>query len=146
MLDICKQRRGKNILHKKVLNVKTGNTINPALMDRWSFRRKTPNEWGTLANGALQYASRSFFNEVINEVPEYLEMSGWGAMDNIMTHIAYHKGYPMDWIGEGEILHQFHRPEKWRTPEDKKRFYRNQDILTAYKAKYNIPELLSKDG
>lgn len=146
LLESAKRLRGNNLIHKRVLNTRTGSTIGPLLMNKWRFRSKSDFGWGTLANGGMQYARRSFFEEVIKEVPEFLEMEGWGAMDNIMTYIAHNKGLDIVWMDEGEILHQWHKAEKWQTPEDKQRFYKNQEILHAYIAKYNLPTLLSKDA
>lgn len=146
ILQLAKLKRGNNILHKKVYNLPNLNTIGKNKIMKWNFNKKKIHEWGTLANGAMQYAKRSFFEEVIKDVPEYMQMNGWGAMDNIMTYIAYNKGLDILWMEEGEILHQYHRVEKFRRTEDHKRFNKNQEILHNYINKYSLPTLLSKDA
>jgi len=146
LLEHCERYRSpERILFKKVLEL-PNLTITKERVRKWAFTHKKPHEWGQIANGAMQYAHRGFFIKAIDQTPEYLEMEGWGAMDNIMAYMAYNHGLEIHWLGEGEILHQYHKREKYRNAFDKQRFDRNQTILASYINKYNLPQLLSKDA
>ena len=114
--------------------------ISDNLVRKWKFPRCDYNEWGTLANGACQYATRDFFTK--NPYPE--EMDGFSAMDNIMAYIAFNNGLKINWIQESEILHQWHPIEKKMTGDNKAKFKRNQKILSDYIKKYNLPKLLKR--
>ena len=143
LLKHCENRRDKKtILFKKTMDLPNMNYLNTSIIDRWKFPRLRKNAWGTLANGAMQYAHRDFFIKAIKDTPEYLNMEGWGAMDNIIAYIAKHQGLNIHWIEEGLILHQYHRSEKRRDSMDVKRFNSNQKILMDYCRKTNQPQTL----
>jgi hypothetical protein len=146
LLNHCeKHRSDKSILFKKVLELPRMN-ITTDLINSWKFNRKNKNHWGTLANGAMQYATKDFFIDVINSYPSYLDMKGWGAMDNIMAYMAKVKGFDIKWVKEGEILHQFHKVEKFTKNVDKRNFDNNQKILREFCDQFELKQtLLTKD-
>jgi glycosyltransferase involved in cell wall biosynthesis len=132
-------RSDKRILFKEVKMLRNMR-IEKDQVKKWNFPNSKFNEWGHLANGACQYASALFFKE--NPYPE--GMSGFGAMDNIMAYIAYNKGLEITWLIDSEILHQYHRVEKFRNSMDSVRFKNNQAILAKYIQDNNLPTLLTK--
>lgn len=138
LLKICKQKRSPyKMLHKEVMMLPNTN-ISPDRIKRWKFPKGRPNRWGKLANGALQYTTREWF--LANPYPE--EMEGWGAMDNIMAYKAKATGLKIEWITESEILHQYHRVEKFENSMDGKRFNRNQKILSNYIKEHKLAKML----
>lgn len=140
MIQICLDRQDPNsLMHKKVKMLPSIN-ISRSRIKSWSFPACKFNVWGTLANGAMQYASKKFFNEN----PYNEEMSGFGAMDNLTAYVAYWRGMDIFWIDEGEILHQHHAIEKKMSGENRLKFDRNQRILEDFRKKHNIPKLLSR--
>lgn len=139
-LDVCALLRDeKKILFKEV-KMLPRLAVNTQMIDKWLFPKCDFNEWGHLANGACQYATKEFFT--INKYPE--QMIGFGAMDNIMAYIAVKNGLQIHWITQSEIVHQHHNIEKFATLIDSKNFKRNQDILSNYIKENNLPILLRK--
>jgi hypothetical protein len=114
--------------------------ITKTRIDNWKFPKCKHNEWGTLANGAMQYATRKYF--IYNPYNE--EMSGFGAMDNLTAYVAYNTGIFMKWIDESVIIHQHHPIERKMSGLNKIKFDRNQKILADYIKRYNLPKLLNK--
>lgn len=139
-LDVCKEQRSEGSILFKEVKMLPNIQIRRGSINSWSFPQSNFNEWGHLANGACQYATRQFF--LSNPYPE--EMDGFGAMDNIMAYIAYNNGLKIKWITESEILHQYHKVEKFRTQDDNAKFKRNQKILADYIKQYKLPKLLKK--
>ncbi len=138
LLEICEnQRSDKVMLHKEVLMLPNLN-MTCQRIQKWLFPKSKLNQWGKLANGALQYATRSFF--VNNPYPETME--GFGAMDNIMAYMAKANGLKLLWITEGQILHIHHRVQKFIKSWDHQRFSRNQKILNAYISKHKLAKML----
>ena len=143
ILSHCERYRGKeNIIFKKTLDLPSMNYLSTSIIDRWRFPKPRKNMWGTLANGAMQYAHRDFFIKAIKDNPEYLKMEGWGAMDNIIAYIANHEKMKIIWMNNGTILHQFHKSLKRKDSMDVKRFNNNQKILMEYCRKTNQPQTL----
>jgi len=106
----------------------------------WNFPQCKFNPWGTLANGAMQHASKEFFlKHPYNE-----EMSGFGAMDNLTAYVSFNNGLNIVWMDESEILHQHHPIEKKMCGDNLLKFQRNQRILQDYVNKYDLPKLLKK--
>lgn len=139
-LKVCQRERSEKAILFKEVKMLPSITIKKPMIDRWEFPMCKYNEWGHLANGACQYATKGFF--INNPYPEI--MSGFGAMDNIMAYIAYNNGLELKWIEDGEILHQFHKVEKFQRGGQTKEFNRNQEVLANYIKKHNLPKLLTK--
>lgn len=140
LLEVCRNYRGADkMLHKKVKMLPPIN-LSVNRVDSWKFPNCRFNEWGTLANGAMQYATRKFF--VDNPFNE--EMSGFGAMDNLTSYVAYNNGLKIVWVEDSEILHQHHPIERKMSGENKIKFQRNQKILEDYRKENNLPKLLFK--
>ena len=139
-LEVCEKYRGeKVIIHKQV---KMLPRINHSLssIKQWKYPYSEYNVWGKLANGACQYATKKFF--IDNPYPE--EMDGFGAMDNIMSYIAYNKGLDIKWITESEILHQHHPIANKQGGGNREKFKRNQKFLSDYIKDNDLPILLKK--
>tara|TARA_R110002096_G_scaffold60958_1_gene151773 strand:+ start:2952 stop:3671 length:720 start_codon:yes stop_codon:yes gene_type:complete len=140
LIDTCKQYRGKNVLlHKKVKMLHSTN-ITTSRIKGWRFPKCNYNAWGTLANGAMQYSTKEFFNDN----PYNEEMSGFGAMDNLTAYMAHKNWVAIVWVEESEILHQHHPVEKKMSGENLIKFKRNQKILADYIRLHNLPTILSK--
>lgn len=139
-LETCKKHRKEDRIIFKEVKMLRNQKISMQSIDKWKFPQSPYNEWGHLANGACQYAKKEFF--VNNPYPE--NMVGFGAMDNMMAYIAYNKGLEIYWLKDSEIFHQFHKPEKFRTKDDLRRFNRNQEILKRYIKENDLPKLLKK--
>lgn len=139
-LEACEKHRGEKVMMHK--QVKMLPNMNHSLhsVKRWRYPASGYNIWGTLANGACQYATREFF--LANPYPE--EMEGFSAMDNIMTYMAYNNGLEIKWIGESEILHQHHPVVNKMAGANREKFDRNQTILQGYINTHNLPCLLKK--
>lgn len=138
VLGICEEHRADDrMLHKEVKMLRRIN-MTTARIDRWKFPAAEYNEWGKLANGAMQYATKDFFTN--NPYPE--EMEGFGAMDNIMAYMASNAGLKIYWVKEGEILHQYHKVEKFRNGINNKQFHRNQDILRSYIKRNKLKQVI----
>ena len=138
LIATCKGFQGPEILlHKKVKMLPAIN-LTKNRIDSWKFPKCQFNEWGTLANGAMQYATKKFFiDNPFNE-----EMSGFGAMDNLTAYVAHKNEMAIFWIEDSEMLHQHHPIERKMTGENKIKFNRNQKILADYIEKYKLPKLL----
>ena len=140
LINKCKDHRGKNILiHKKVKMLPSVN-ITKSRIDKWRFPRCRFNQWGTLANGAMQYSTKQFF--IDNPYNE--EMSGFGAMDNLTADVAYKNWVAIVWMEESEMLHQQHPIEKKMSGENLIKFKRNQKILADYIKEHDLPTLLKR--
>lgn len=140
LIEVCESKRSKEtLLHKKVKMLPSVN-ITKTRIDNWKFPLCKYNVWGTLANGAMQYASKQFFIDN----PYIEEMSGFGAMDNLVSYVAYHNKMDIVWIEESEIMHQHHPIEKKMIGANKVKFERNQKILQDYVDKHNLPKLLRR--
>ena len=140
LIDICERERGEaTLLHKKVKMLPAVN-ITTTRINNWRFPACKYNVWNTLANGAMQYSTRKFFTDN----PYNDEMSGFGAMDNLTTYVAFKNGFNIVWVEDGEILHQHHPIEKKMSGENMRKFERNQKVLADYIKKYRLPKLLSK--
>lgn len=140
MLQIAQGYRSKErFLHKEVKMMPRIN-MTKARVDRWYFPKSPFNQWGKLANGAMQYAHKDFFtNEPYEE-----RIVGFEAMDNLQAYKAKNYGLEVFWIpkGEGEILHQYHRTEKRQTQGMVKQSEANQKILREYTKEHNIAMIL----
>lgn len=132
-------RREKNLLHKQVKMLPNMN-VKDAQIHNWKFPACGYNIWGTLANGACQYATKEFFDA--NPYAE--EMAGFTAMDNLMTYVAHNKGLQIHWLQESEILHQYHPIVNKMAGSNREKTDRNQAVLQAYITKHNLPCLLHK--
>ena len=140
LIDVCKRHRSKKrLLHKKVKMLPSMN-ITRSTIDKWKFPNCKFNQWGTLANGAMQYATKKFFTEN----PYIEEMSGFGAMDNLVTYIATNEGYEVSWLDDSELLHQDHPIERKMSGSNLIKFKRNQNILQDYVDLHNLPRLLKR--
>ena len=140
LIEVCDNLHGKDILlHKKVKMLPAVN-ITTSRIKNWKFPQCKFNTWGTLANGAMQYATKEFFIKF----PYNEEMSGFGAMDNLTAYIAYQNKMKIFWVEESEIMHQHHPIEKKISGENKFKFERNQKVLSDYIKKYDLPKLLFK--
>lgn len=138
LFEVCrKYRDDKSILFKKVIMLPNCNMTRERVQ-KWKFPRGTLNTWGTLANGAMQYATRDWF--LSN--PHDERMYGWGAMDNMTAYKAVASGLTIKWVEESEILHIHHKVEKFRTKEDTDRFNENQKILANFITEHKLPKLL----
>jgi len=138
LLRLCSQYVDKDeIIFKEVFMLPRMKITEQNIL-KWNFPRCKLNQWGHLANGAMQLACRNFFLK--NPYPE--QMSGFGAMDNIMAYMAKAEGLQIQWMKEGVILHQWHPIFKFRTKEDTWRFKRNQYILEQYKKSHNLEKIL----
>lgn len=135
LLKVCKKHRSPNrILLKEVKMLKNMN-ITKQVIDRWLFPLRIPfNDFGKIADGAMQYAKREWFLKVGG----YDErMSGLCGMDNDMHARAVRDGLEDYWVTESEILHQYHKVEKelkqansakrnWRLIDSDKTIKRNE--------------------
>ena len=139
-LKVCVGLRGETVLMHKHVKMLPNMRVSQTSIVNWRFPKSGFNKWGTLANGACQYAHRDFF--LSNPYPE--EMDGYSAMDNIMTYMAYNNGLEIKWIEDSEILHQHHRIENKMGGENRAKFDRNQQVLNDYIKKYNLPCLLKR--
>ena len=140
LIEVCKKYRGKNVLlHKKVKMLPSTN-VTISRINSWKFPKCRFNDWGTLANGAMQYSTKRFFTD--NHYNE--EMSGFGAMDNLTTYFAYNNSVVVLWVDESEILHQHHHIENKISGSNLIKFKRNQKILADYIKENNLPKLLHK--
>lgn len=140
LISVCEVMRGEKVLlHKKVKMLPAAN-ITTQRIKQWSFPPCKFNPWGTLANGAMQYATREFFIEF----PYNEEMSGFGAMDNLTAYVAANNGFKIRWVSDSEILHQHHEIEKKMSGENLRKFKRNQKILQDYVDLNGLPTLLKK--
>ena len=138
LIEVCANIHAPDILmHKKVKMLPAMN-LNKDRVDNWQFPKCKFNHWGTFANGAMQYATKKFFIDF----PYLEEMSGFGAMDNLTTYVAYNNGMKVHWVTESEILHQDHPIEKKMSGLNKVKFQRNQKILQDYVDKHKLPKLL----
>jgi hypothetical protein len=138
LIEVCSKFHAPDILlHKKVKMLPAMN-LSKDRVSNWKFPETKFNQWGTLANGGMQYASKKFFTDF----PYNEEMSGFGAMDNLTTYIAVNNGLKVLWIVESEILHQNHPIEKKISGDNKIKFQRNQKILHDYIEENNLPKLL----
>ena len=140
LIEVCEKFRGEKVLlHKKVKMLPSVN-ITTSRIANWKFPSCKFNVWGTLANGAMQYATRKFFTDnPYNEL-----MSGFGAMDNLTAYVAYNNGLSIVWIDDSEIMHQHHVTEKKMSGANKAKFERNQKILQDYVDDNNLPKLLRR--
>ena len=141
MMEIClKYADDKRILFKEVGMLPNVN-ITRARVAAWNMKGWTYNRFGKLANGAIQFTSRKWF---MNN-PHDERLSGWGAMDNMLAYQALKSSLEIFWIprGEGDVLHQWHPAEKFRTKELKEKFEINQRILKEFKEKHKLPEVLA---
>lgn len=138
LFAVCQKYRHENrMLFKEVLMLPNTNlTVNR--VDQWKFPPSKLNEWGKLANGAMQYTTRKWFLEN----PYNEQMEGWGAMDNMTAYLAVKSGLELFWVKESEILHQWHRVGKFRTKDDKAKFDNNQKILAKFISDNNLKPLL----
>ena len=67
LISECEWFRGEDILlHKKVKMLPAAN-ITTNRIKNWSFPPCKFNVWGTLANGAMQYATKQFFARYIRK-------------------------------------------------------------------------------
>ena len=140
LIKVCESERSKEtLLHKKVKMLPSVN-ITKSRIDQWKFPFCKFNVWGTLANGAMQYATKQFFIDN----PYIEEMSGFGAMDNLVSYVAYNNGMKIKWVEESEIMHQHHPIEKKMSGANKVKFERNQRILQSYVDENNLPILLRR--
>jgi len=140
LIEVCKEHRGKNVLlHKKVKMLPNIN-ITKSRIKNWSFPQCRFNQWGTLANGAMQYAERNFF--IDNPYDE--RMSGFGAMDNLTAYKAFKNWVAIVWVEESEIMHQNHPIENKMSGENLIKFKRNQQILADYIKEHDLPKLLKR--
>jgi len=139
-LKTCEDLRGKNVMMHKQVGMLPNMRVSQTSIVNWKFPKTQLNKWGTLANGACQYAHKDWFKN--NLYPE--DMDGFSAMDNIMTYMAYNNGLDIVWVSSSEILHQHHKIENKMGGENRVSFDRNQRILNEYIKKHNLPCLLSK--
>jgi len=136
LLRACRRHRGQDrLLLKEVKSLPNMNMSIPRI-ETWNFPKLHNydyiNKMGeNLANGACQYGTVEWFRKVGG----YDErMSGWSAMDNDMVNRAKRDGLKIQWIKESQILHQFHRSEKYDSFESKKQYARNQKLLHSDKS------------
>lgn len=140
LIRACESFRGEKILlHKKVKMLPAMN-VTTSRIKAWKFPEAKFNEWGTLANGAMQYATKDFFLEN----PYNEEMDGFGAMDNLTAYVAMNKGFKIRWIAASEILHQHHTIEKKLSGTNLIKFKRNQKILQEYIDENKLPKILKR--
>lgn len=136
----CTLHRGEKVMMHKQVKMLPNMNLNEQKVKAWKFPKCGFNIWGTLANGACQYATRDFF--ISTPYPE--DMAGFSGMDNIMTYMAYKDGLEIKWIDEGEILHQYHAIVNKMAGSNREPFDRNQKKLNDYIRDNNLPCLLSK--
>ncbi len=139
-LKVCEKHRGEKVMMHKQVRMLPNMNHSIASIKKWRYPACPLNIWGTLANGACQYATRDFFTN--NPYPN--EMDGFSAMDNIMTYMAYNKGLDIKWIDESEILHQNHPIVNKMAGNNREKFDRNQRVLNDYINDNNLPCLLWK--
>jgi len=72
------------------------------------------------------------------------QMEGFEAMDNLQAYKAKANGLEVFWIpkGQSEIVHQYHRVEKRRTPNSIRQSERNQKLLKQYCRDNNLAMIL----
>lgn len=135
----CEKQRGeKKIIFKEVKMLPPISNISKDGIKAWRFPKAPFNQWKKLANGACQYASKEFFLKF----PYDERMDGFGAMDNLTAYVAFNNGLEIVWMTASEILHQHHPIEKKMSGTMKKRFDRNQEILSNYRKMNKLPQLL----
>lgn len=139
-LEACNRHRGEKVMMHKQVRMLPNMNLNESKIEAWKFPKCGFNIWGTLANGACQYATKEWF--INNPYPE--EMDGFSAMDNLMTYMAYNNGLEIKWINESEILHQNHPVVNKMAGSNREKFDRNQVMLNEYIDEHNLPCLLHK--
>ena len=140
LISTCEELRGEKVLLHKQVKMLPSVNITTSRIDKWKFPFCKFNVWGTLANGAMQYATRQFFTDN----PYIEEMSGFGAMDNLTAYVAHNNGMEIVWVTDSEIMHQHHAIEKKMSGANKVKFERNQRILQKYVDDNNLPKLLRR--
>ena len=139
-LKYCEFARDEEVLIHKKVNMLPNMKHSLSAIKKWRYPKSEYNIWGTLANGACQYATKDFF--INNPYPK--EMDGFSAMDNIITYMAYNKGMSIHWLAESEILHQHHPIVNKMAGSNREKFDRNQKVLNDYINDNNLPCLLWK--
>ena len=99
------------------------------MIEKWVMPRTAPyvfqHKGKNLANGGCQLTSRQWF--IDNPYDERL--IGCGGMDNLCVYKAEYTGLKIEWMKESEIVHQWHRIDKFNHPNKVKQFKENQRIL-----------------
>ena len=124
LLEVCRKHRSEDRLLLKEVNMLPRIAIDYNMIDKWKFPKAPKNQFGKIADGALQYTTRAWFEKVGGYDERMDKLCG---MDNDLHARAKRDGLIPYWIEESQILHQWHPHSPMKLDNQARRNWKIRD-------------------